>query len=428
MIFLIGLLCSCVVTGGVFFEIMGILYEKKFPKWIYLVALFLYIILSMLVASIKVPVLNVVFSMLVLCILSYLLYNTAGKNVIINAVIVIVYLAIVDMTVTIIFSIFTSDSAYIALQNPKFFFVSGIGNALLILCTSNLLIQIIIRCQISKVSKCLHLYMIFLVVFEFSILLWALQTNTEIEHNLPLLFLCLGFIIVDGGILYLFKMLSKNTALEKQTELMEQQHDMTVKHYEGLQERYDETQRTLHDIKKHLQVITNIETGKSGLKEEYTEELIQSIDGMLRQFQCSDKIVCAIIWDKIQICNKDGIALDINMQDIEFDFMDKIEVTTLFANLLENAIEACQRSGYPQKEIHLRIHKFKNYIVIKMQNTIGSKLTFDRGKLKSSKPGHHGLGMTILSNLANKYCGNLKYDYTEEYFETKIILSVNCRI
>lgn len=428
MVHLIGLFCSCIVTGYVFFEIMGALYTKKRSKWVYPLSFLLYIICSIFVALFKMPVLNVVFSMFALCSLSYMLYNTSGKNVIINAVIIIIYLSTVDMIITTIFSLFTSYSTYLALQDPEFFLVSGVGNAVLILCTSSLIIQVIMRCQISKVSKCLHLYMVFLAVFEFGILFWFLEAKSDVEHNVPLLFLCIGFIVVDAGILYLFKMTSRSAALEKQTELMEQQYDMTAKYYEGLQENYEETQRLLHDTKKHLQVLTDIETENNGLKKEYAQEVLQSINDIQREFQCSDKIVCAVIWDKIQICKKDGIILDINIQDISFDFMDKIEVTTLFANLLDNAIEACQRSENQQKEISFRMHQFKEYVVIKMQNTIGDRVSFDKGKLKSSKSEHQGLGMIILADLANKYCGNLNYDYSEKYFETKMILSVNNRL
>lgn len=60
------------------------------------------------------------------------------------------------------------------------------------------------------------------------------------------------------------------------------------------------------------------------------------------------------------------------MQDIIFDFMNKPEVTALFANLLDNGIEACLHQT-KKKEIFLRIHSFKDYIVIKMKNTVGTR-------------------------------------------------------
>lgn len=428
MIYLSGLICSCIVTGYIFFEIMGTLYERKYSKWTYFVALLLYAFLNILVAWIKQPMLNVIYSLSALCVLSYLLYDRHGKNIIINSVITVIYLASVDMIATAAFSVFTEDSTYIALRDPEFFLVSGIANALLLLCTYNLLLHFLVHVQINKASKFLYLYMMFLAVFEVGSLCYFLEANSKAKDNLPLLVLSIGFIVVDIGVLYLYKILAQNAVLEKQADLFKQQYEMTVKYYEGLKERYEETQHLIHDLKKHLKVISDIDDDKNTSRKKYASELMESIDSMQQQFLCSDEILSAIIWDKIQICKKYDILLNINIQDIKFEFMDRIEVTILFANLLDNAIEACRRSRKEQKEISLRMHRFKEYIVIKMCNTLGDKPILEGGNLKSSKAGHHGMGMEILAKLANKYCGNLNYNYSEEYFDTKIILSANNKV
>ena len=48
-------------------------------------------------------------------------------------------------------------------------------------------------------------------------------------------------------------------------------------------------------------------------------------------------------------------------------------------------------------------------------------------KFVSTKLGHLGLGTSIMEEIAEKYYGNVNYDYSEEYFETKIILSSGSR-
>ena len=49
-------------------------------------------------------------------------------------------------------------------------------------------------------------------------------------------------------------------------------------------------------------------------------------------------------------------------------------------------------------------------------------------KLISTKREHTGLGINILTDLVNKYCGNMNYSYTDSEFETKIILSISNRV
>lgn len=430
MIYAISTISSCFVTGFVFFEIMEALYERKYinHRYVYVLAFVMYTIIGSAVSFAKIPLLNTLFSMIVLCTLSYLLYNTGEKNVVINSGIVIIYLAIADLLITTIFSTLTLKSIYNALLEPKLYLISGLANALVMLCTNNMLIQLILRCQISKVSKALYTYMLFLLFFEIGILCYLIAKNSDVENNIPLMLVGIGFLIVDGGIIYLFKIVSRNALLEKQAELLEQQREMTVRYYEGLQDRYEETQKLLHDVKKHIRVLNDLKSFDESLKKEYTNELLDSVENIQAQFRCSDPIVSAIIWDKIQICRKEDISFDINMQDIVFDFMDKMEVTMLFSNLLDNAIEACRTTQINKKQINLRIHRFKDFIVIKMRNSVARAPICKNGELISTKSNHMGMGMLILKGLADKYDGNLNYDYSDEYFETKIILSITVNV
>ena len=64
----------------------------------------------------------------------------------------------------------------------------------------------------------------------------------------------------------------------------------------------------------------------------------------------------------------------------------------------------------------------KNMLLIKMKNTIGTPPQMKNNRFISTKLGHLGLGMSIMEEIAEKYCGNINCDYSEEYFETKIIL------
>lgn len=401
---------------------MGTLYEKKYVgnKLIYVLAFFIYVLLSIAVVWIKIPILNLIYSSFALCGLSKGLFKVYGKSVFINSGIVIIYLAIADMLATTTLSTFLNIKIIETLQSPKYYLFSSIGNAITILCTYRLIIQILQHCQISKVSKILNAYMIFLMLFEFWILSYCIRL--DVAHDMPLLFMSLGFIVLDAGILYLYRTISVNAFFEKRAELIENQLEMTVKYYEDFQENYERTEKILHDTEKHLEVLEELRKSDSLLEKAYKNEVMQSLNSIQQQFQCEDKIVSAIIWNKIQTCKQQGFDFEINLPDISFEFMSKMERTALFANLLDNAIEACKSSNAEKKIITLRIHCFKGYVVIKLQNTIGTLPKFKDGKLISTKAGHLGIGMSILENLADKYYGSINCEYTEELFETNIIL------
>ena len=410
-------------------KILDELYERKYveKKWIYYLSVIIHILFNVVEALAANPMLNISYSLMSLCAGSAFLYTTEKKDVLVNSVIIVIYVAIMDLVVTTIFSTLTQDNTYIALSDPRFFLVSGIANALAILCTWHVFSQILKKCKISNVSIALNIYMVFLLVFEFSLLLYLLQKGTDVEHNGIILVIGVGFVVVDAGVMHLFEKVSYNFELEKKTELLEQQRELFARYYESLQERFQDSQKLLHDMKRHLQVISSMGETEKTIREEYANKLLEEIEDIQRQFHCSDRIVCSILWDKIQICNHDNIELDINMQDIRFDFMEKTDVTVLFANLLDNAIDASKKCKHDRR-IFLRIHKFKDYVVIKMINTMAQTLEISDNKLISTKREHTGLGISILTDLVNKYCGNMNYSYTDKEFETKIILSTNNRI
>lgn len=429
MIYILGLIVSCIITGYVYLKILDELYERKYveKKWIYYLSVIIHILFNVVEALAANPMLNISYSLMSLCAGSAFLYTTEKKDVLVNSVIIVIYVAIMDLVVTTIFSTLTQDNTYIALSDPRFFLVSGIANALAILCTWHVFSQILKKCKISNVSIALNIYMVFLLVFEFSLLLYLLQKGTDVEHNGIILVIGVGFVVVDAGVMHLFEKVSYNFELEKKTELLEQQRELFARYYESLQERFQDSQKLLHDMKRHLQVISSMGETEKTIREEYANKLLEEIEDIQRQFHCSDRIVCSILWDKIQICNHDNIELDINMQDIRFDFMEKTDVTVLFANLLDNAIDASKKCKHDRR-IFLRIHKFKDYVVIKMINTMAQTLEISDNKLISTKREHTGLGISILTDLVNKYCGNMNYSYTDKEFETKIILSTNNRI
>lgn len=64
----------------------------------------------------------------------------------------------------------------------------------------------------------------------------------------------------------------------KKTELLVQQRELLTKYYEGLQERFKESQKLLHDVKKHLQVISDLGDNEKTTQKEYAKELLEEIE------------------------------------------------------------------------------------------------------------------------------------------------------
>lgn len=404
---------------------MGAIYQKKFNNYgiISLLGSVVYTLLQFFIANLTMPLINILNTLLFVIIASFLLFIPERKEVLLNSAATVIYLALMDFIATNLCSFFVKGNTATNLVNPNFFIISGICNALVVLCTYNVFIDLLKKCHFSKTTLVLYGYMLFLLAFEIFLLCYLAGGTASIDE-MALLITGISLLIIDLGMIFVYKKLSEYTAVKNIAQLMDQQRIMTIKYYEGLQERYNDIQKVVHDIKKHLQVVETLKDVPD-LKQDYIVSLQETISKIEFQFQCKDKILCAILYDKIQVCKKNHINFDINIQDIEFDFMDNIEITSLFSNLLDNAIEACCRSDLKEREIKLRVHKFKEYVIINISNSLGKSPIEQEGELLSEKPNHLGLGMKILYDIASKYCGDLSYDYSDKHFQTKLILSTN---
>lgn len=101
--------------------------------------------------------------------------------------------------------------------------------------------------------------------------------------------------------------------------------------------------------------------------------------------------------------------------------MTDIEITSLFSNLLDNAIEACEGcEGKTLKKIILRIHRHQDYIVINLKNNLPNPIVIADGTIKSTKERHKGLGLKIVKEIVERHDGCLDYEYDEQWFTVKI--------
>lgn len=104
-------------------------------------------------------------------------------------------------------------------------------------------------------------------------------------------------------------------------------------------------------------------------------------------------------------------------------------MTTIFSNLLDNAIEACSKVPIERRKIDLTVYKFNEFITISIRNPYNGKLVWDKDSLVSTKGGKHmGLGLKNVKSAVEKYEGTMQRKSDEGRFEVKILMSPESRI
>ncbi|EPZ57208.1 histidine kinase-, DNA gyrase B-, and HSP90-like ATPase family protein [[Clostridium] sordellii ATCC 9714] len=142
----------------------------------------------------------------------------------------------------------------------------------------------------------------------------------------------------------------------------------------------------------------------------YTQDIHQMLNELNQKYYTSNKVLNIILNDKFQKIKNTHIDLDYRIGNIDLGFIRDIDITTVFANLLDNAIDAAiavKNNSY----IKIDVDKFNEFIVINIENSTNDMPVKKGGRFKSTKKSHQGLGLENTIRAIKVYGGTMVVDY-----------------
>ena len=103
--------------------------------------------------------------------------------------------------------------------------------------------------------------------------------------------------------------------------------------------------------------------------------------------------------------------------------MDAAELSTVFANAIENAIHACSRQA-PGTDKRLEIHCVSApQFLVEIANTYDGTVEFDEKNLPMAREPGHGIGTLSISTFAKKYGALLDYKAEAGMFRLRLLIN-----
>lgn len=228
----------------------------------------------------------------------------------------------------------------------------------------------------------------------------------------------LVLILINIDFLYLFRYMFHANELESEMKLMNQKTELNYRYYTDLEQKYQESRKVIHDMKNHLQSVEALcNSGKNEEGKVYMDDLYHLLNVLGEQYYSDVKMLNIILNEKIKRAQNRKITVKAEVGETDLAHMRDIDITAVFANLLDNAIEAAEASE--EKWIHLKMDTVHEFVVVSLENSV-VKEEADSGSRR--KAGHMGVGLKNVREALGRYHGTIKVSSEKDRYCVSLMI------
>ena len=204
--------------------------------------------------------------------------------------------------------------------------------------------------------------------------------------------------------------------------LMEQQLKNDEDNYKLIEDKYTEIRNIKHDLKNQLAVANNMfKNGKSS-------EAIEHLHAMQNQLSDSSGVrytgissIDSIVNLKWQEAIKHNIEYVTQVSVYEKMELDNLLLCRIFANLIDNAIEGCERYEGESKFISIRISQLNGNLHIGIFNS-SNQVDVNDLRTEKSDSSSHGIGIRSIKKAVEELNGIITLKCECEIFYADILI------
>ena len=253
----------------------------------------------------------------------------------------------------------------------------------------------------------LNMFALLISVFLLSMIMTTVY-NIDIENRYqPLL---IGYVGITAAVVLSLKS-SESRFYSRISKVNENYLNAQTKYYDSRQRADHEIRRIKHDMKNHMICINEL-SKKGNYKE--LEKYISEITDLLKESDTNvhvgNDIADAIINEKLSKAKRSRINLSISGTFETSDYAP-IDICTILANLLDNAIEATELLDESVRRISLSFKQNQHFFLITVTNP-NDKLV-DVSKTGKGDTVNHGFGISNAKKSAEKYGGEISFQCEE---------------
>ena len=244
---------------------------------------------------------------------------------------------------------------------------------------------------------------------------------SKIPHIL--IFFSLTIFILIFLIVFLY---SKNTMFLREQEQKDKmqiaQLQQQFAYYQEKLKDEEKVRSVYHDMKNHLLVL------QRQINSPETAEMVEKLQSQVAMYgdyeHTGNDILDIILKEKSETAREKHIALSVTADLNGVDFIEPLDVSTIFGNGLDNAIEASEKLPEEQRAILVKAGRVQNFFSVLIENSCLQNREYTKQRTTKNDDFLHGFGISNMRKAAEKYDGQLTIKCENEKFTLKILIPI----
>ena len=268
------------------------------------------------------------------------------------------------------------------------------------------------------------LYLYPIIIVASLLVFWSICAKSNIDYSqqiaLAIISGSLFFSIILLFIIYQHSIEKENKLFLLQNEFDKIETDKA--YYDILEKQNQELMIYVHDAKKHLSTIK--ELNKNPVIDDYVNTMTDALKAHSNSCHSGNHLLDVIINKYETECQLKNIKFSFDVKLCNLNFVHSYDLVAILNNLLDNAVEAAVNSE--NTFVSISTNYTNTYAVITISNSCNNPPITSNNKLITTKENKtkHGIGIKSVKRTLKKYDGDLNWEYDEsnKIFITTVML------
>lgn len=267
-------------------------------------------------------------------------------------------------------------------------------------------------------------------VFTVFIIVSLLAVSGNIENQKQGdVFLAIAICLAGMNIFvfYLINDILQREAKLWESELLKQQAQHQIRLFRFIFKNYEKQRKKTHEYKNQMMCIESLLALKRYDElRKYVEKINGSLSSEPDYVRTNHAMVDAVLNSKYREMQEKNIMFVFKSGELSGLPVEDNDIVVILSNLLNNAIEACEKCR-GEKVIKMKFVKEKDNMILSVRNTYNGHMQTENGEIITSKNYEtdlHGVGIKNIIETIAKYHGRYAIQYTDREFFFSILIPI----